>query len=210
MPRRGTEIEIKLRVADIATMRRKLRRMKARAQPRVFESNTLFDSSTNEIRNSGRMLRVRLERPTTGRAPRRANSRVRGLLTYKAPSRGSAAQELGLRYKEREEIEIDFHPAENLAAIFEGVGLRPNFRYEKFRTEFTLPRLTNLHLFLDETPVGNFLELEGPPAAIERPAHILGFTPQDYITGTYWDLHIADCRGRNIVPGDLVFKKRKK
>lgn len=209
MLRRGTEIEIKLRVANIGAMRRKLRRIGAKPQPRLFEHNTLFDSSDNEILNSGRMLRVRVEKSAAGRMQRRPVPRPSGVLTYKAP-RSAEFEQPSSRYKEREEIEIDFHPADNLEPIFRGIGLHPSFHYEKFRTLYTLPGLSNLHACLDETPIGNFLELEGPPVAIDRAAHVLGFTPQDYITGTYWDLHVADCRGRNVIPGDLVFKSRKK
>jgi adenylate cyclase class IV len=53
------------------------------------------------------------------------------------------------------------------------LGFRPGFRYEKYRASFRLP---NLHVDLDETPAGNFLELEGSPKAIERVAHALGYS----------------------------------
>ncbi|MGA8072549.1 MAG: hypothetical protein WB995_03685, partial [Candidatus Acidiferrales bacterium] len=84
------------------------------------------------------------------------------------------------------------------------------FRYEKYRTEYRLAKLKDLHLDLDETPIGDYLELEGSPAAIDRAAKLLGFKAADYITATYWDLYVADCRGRGITPSDLVFHRRKK
>ena len=82
--------------------------------------------------------------------------------------------------------------------------MRPTFRYEKFRTAYRLPR-SRLHLDLDETPVGVFLELEGEPRAIDRAARALGFAPSDYIRGTYWDVYAADCRRRGRIRRNMVF-----
>jgi len=44
---------------------------------------------------------------------------------------------------------------------------------------------------VDETPVGNFLELEGPPDWIDRTARRLGFRPGDYSLASYRDLYLA-------------------
>jgi adenylate cyclase class 2 len=82
------------------------------------------------------------------------------------------------------------------------IGLRPSFRYEKYRSTF---RLAGLHLDLDETPVGVFLELEGAPRSIDRVARSLGFVPREYINGTYWDLYAADCRRRGRKPANMLF-----
>jgi adenylate cyclase class 2 len=220
MANQGREIEVKLRVRDIAALRRQLHRLRAKALPRVFERNILYDTPTSDLRESGKLLRIRIETPSPiGRTrARRANMRnaarsgagSRGILTYKAPISTSVDASSRARYKEREEIEVEFHPADSLDAIFAALALRPGFRYEKFRSSYRLRTIAGLHLDLDETPIGNFLELEGSPAAIDRAARILGFALEDYITGTYWDLYIADCRGRNITPGDLVFKTPKK
>src|SRR5579862_4447640 len=77
------------------------------------------------------------------------------------------------------------------------LGFRPGFRYEKYRTSF---RLNSLHIDLDETPIGTFLELEGSHAAINRTARTLGFRPRDYLRSTYWTLYAADCRRRHRKP----------
>lgn len=135
---------------------------------------------------------------------------ARGVLTYKAPIVGMAESSEARRYKERQELEIEFHPAEGLESILRALGFRAGFRYEKYRTEYRLAKLKDLHLDLDETPIGDYLELEGSPAAIDRAAKLLGFKAADYITATYWDLYVADCRGRGITPSDLVFHRRKK
>jgi adenylate cyclase class 2 len=86
--------------------------------------------------------------------------------------------------------------------ILRSIGLRPGFRYEKYRTTFRLP---GLYVDLDETPVGVFLELEGTPKAIDRVARALGFSSRDYIRGTYWDLYAADCRDRGRLLRNMLF-----
>ena len=216
----GREIEIKLHVADLNALRTQLRRLGAKAGSRRFERNILYDTPASELRETGRLLRIRIETPVSGRrtlaraGKARSSSgkhaQSRGILTYKAPISPALDAGLASRYKAREEIEIEFRPANNLETILAAIGLRSGFRYEKFRTSYRLRRLPDLHLDLDETPLGNYLELEGSPAAIDRAALLLGFSPQEYITASYWDLHVANSRGRNVAPGDLVFKNRKK
>ena len=212
MPSSNQEIEIKLLIADIAALRGKFRKLHAKAAPRLFERNELYDTSRDDLRASGRLLRIRIETPASGnstRPPRRTGPNSRGVLTYKAPIEGidpSAPR----RYKQREELEINFQPADRLETILRALGYQPGFGYEKFRTQYTLPKLRGLHLDLDETPIGNYLELEGPPQAIDRAAKLLGFTAQNYITATYWDLYMAHCRGHRLDPGNLVFQMRKK
>ena len=54
-----------------------------------------------------------------------------------------------------------------LAAIFTSIGLVPSFQYEKFRTEWSDG---SGHVVLDETPIGNIAEIEGPPEWIDATA----------------------------------------
>ena len=75
--------------------------------------------------------------------------------------------------------------AGTITAILEAVGLRPIFRYEKYRSTYSLPQTGSLKVELDETPAGNFLELEGTPRAIDRAAALLGYRREDYITKSY-------------------------
>jgi hypothetical protein len=63
---------------------------------------------------------------------------------------------------------------------------------------------------LDETPIGEFLELEGPPSAIDRMAKLLGYSRSDYITKSYLALYLAQCRKKGLVAGDMLFPPRKK
>ncbi len=91
-------------------------------------------------------------------------------------------------------------------ATLQSLGLQPGFRYEKYRTSYSLK---NLRLELDETPVGTFLELEGPPRQIDQAARNLGFNPSQRILHTYWDLYAADCRKKRRATDEYVVPMKK-
>jgi adenylate cyclase class 2 len=97
-----------------------------------------------------------------------------------------------------------------MASILRALGLQPVFRYEKFRTTYALPDVLGLKVELDETPVGIYLELEGPVAGIDRAARLLGYARNDYMTDTYGSLYLAACRRRGRKPGDMLFPPTKK
>jgi adenylate cyclase class 2 len=187
------EIEIKLRLSgELSQIRANVRKLGFRiSKRRAFESNVLFDNLKRTLRKHGKLLRVR-------RAGRH------GLLTFKGPSEQS-------RYKKRWETETDLYDTQPVEAIFANIGYHPVFRYEKFRTEYTA-RSAEGKVLLDETPIGNFLELEGSPRWIDRTARLLGFSPSDYINRSYGYLYLAFCRERRIRPKDMLFKngERKK
>ena len=88
-----------------------------------------------------------------------------------------------------------------LARVFEGLGLRPWFRYEKYRSTYRLPGFYGLVVALDETPIGDFLELEGGSAAIDRCSALLGFRPADYIVKSYGALFLEQRRSAAAAAG---------
>jgi adenylate cyclase class 2 len=135
----------------------------------------------------------------------RASASSRAVLTYKAPLAEPAKHRAAHRYKEREEIEVVLANGAGLARILEGLGMRPGFRYEKYRTKYTLKNLPGLVLDLDETPAGIFLELEGPRRQIDRAARLLGYTKSDYDCRSYWDLHQEFCQRRKIYAPHMIF-----
>lgn len=215
------ETEIKLRIHDVKEFRQALKRLGGRSvfggTGRVHEWNVLFDTPEGERAKRGELLRIRTE--TQGRrTSKRAKSKgERVLLTFKRPAGGRQAPQ-GVpwkpeRHKVREEIELEIANAAALVKIFEGLGMRGEFRYEKFRTTFRLagPQrwAKGLLIELDETPIGTFVELEGPPKAIDRAARELGFSERDYIVTNYLRLYQEDCRRRGEKPGDMVFRKGK-
>jgi len=138
--------------------------------PRVLESDQLFDRPDGELRRSDRILRLR-----------RSGERV--TVTYKGPSQRE-------RHKAREEIEFDVSDPDAFALVLDRLGYAPGFHYEKYRTEFAAPGESGW-ITIDETPIGVFLELEGPPEWIDRTARRLGFSAADYSTESYASLYRA-------------------
>lgn len=180
------EVEIKLEVTDLARARRLLRQHGFRVKRRrVFERNILFDHPGASLRNSGRMLRLR---------------QAGGVctLTFKGP--GNA----GGRHKSREELEVVLPNATQFALLLERLDYVPIFEYQKFRTEYHKGRKGVVTL--DETPVGNYLEIEGPPDWIDTTAEALGFAHADYLTSSYGSLYLAYCKKKRKKPGNMVFR----
>jgi len=220
MPERkhSEEIEIKLRVQDVEALGSRLRRLRARKiAPRTHESNTLYDTPRHDLRRRGQLIRLRIEQPASSLTERRPMQDAAAVLTYKGPpviSRNArkAGRNSNLRshFKIKDEFEVSVTQADNMASILRVLGLRPVFRYEKFRTTYALPDVRGLKVELDETPVGIYLELEGTVAGIDRAARLLGYARKDYMTDTYGSLYLASCRRRGRTPGDMLFPPTKK
>ena len=215
------EIEIKLRISDAKGLKRALKRLGARplggGSGRVHEWNVIFDTPDGGLAKHGQLLRIRIETPEAKSKKAKASPTKRTLLTFKRPivvgrAASSSAQEYRL-HKVREEIEVEVADATVLARIFEGLGMRGWFRYEKYRTTLRLPARSGwakgLLIELDETPIGTFVELEGPPAAIDRAALELGHSRRDFILKSYLALYVEECRRLGQEPRDMLFAAKK-
>ena len=75
-----------------------------------------------------------------------------------------------------------------MEAILRALQFEASFKYEKFRAEW---KRDNGHVVIDETPIGNFGEIEGPPEWIDSVAKQLEIHPAHYITETYAGLFFA-------------------
>jgi adenylate cyclase class 2 len=197
------EIEIKLRITDLPLLLRKIRDLGVVPGVRVIERNVLYDTPESDFRRRGQLLRLRIETPAPHLSAKRYSrefrrSQSRAILTSKVP----VPEMRPPRFKEKLETEVVVsNPAAWRRAV-QRLGLIEGFRYEKYRTSFAFG---GAHLDLDETPVGDFLEIEGPPVAIDRIARRLGFSPRDYMRATYWDLYVADCRRQGRKTGNMLF-----
>ena len=178
------EIEVKLRIARVADVTSRLKALGAFPESeRTLEDDVLYDFADRRLTAGGTMLRVR----------RRADG---AMVTYK----GKIASDLRAKVREEEETRVANPVA--LIAILTRIGLEPIWRYQKYRTTF---RLGRLRVVVDESPIGNFMELEGPKDEIDRWAGALGFTSEDYVTGTYRDLYDAWCEERGREPAEMTF-----
>jgi adenylate cyclase class 2 len=188
---RGSETEIKLEVPNLAALHRRLRQIGFRkVQARHFESNTAFDFPDHRLWKARSLLRLRW-------------ADGQWLLTYKCTPLESRG------YKVRREIETRVEDGEQVREILEALGLRPAFRYEKYRTTYAVKtrerQAAGPLLVLDETPVGNYLELEGPKRWIDRVAARLGYRREDYVTASYGSLYRQKCGQQGIEPTNMVF-----
>jgi adenylate cyclase class 2 len=206
------EIELKFPIADLAEFQSRLPGLGfALETPRTFEQNTLYDMPDRALRESRQLLRIRhyggLWMLTHKRKPGTSNDKA--------------------RYKVRIETETRVEDGPALAAIFEHLGYAPVFRYEKFRTEwsqigttiegplFTDPALTgepaiaapSKHLVIDETPIGNYAELEGPTDWIDATLEKLEVDPGICITDSYGRLFLKWKQQTGSASENLTFEE---
>lgn len=171
------EIEVKIRVERLEPWREKLLHLEAQVEcPRILEKNLVFDTARRRLRKRGILLRLR--RLEAG-----------SILTVKMPVPTNSA------YKMRQEIETNVSNFTNMEKMLQHIGFRIVFVYEKYREVFGWK---GVRVMLDETPIGNFLEIEGEPAGIDAMAAELGFSPGDYITDSYQRLFLLSGRSGNM------------
>jgi adenylate cyclase class 2 len=179
------EREIKLPFASAAAARKAV--ITAGARPlrdRRLQQDCLLDTADGLLRRERSALRVRTEPDQC-------------LLTFKGPVQPSLM-------KLREEIETSVDDRQLVLDIFERLGFRAWFRYEKYREEFTL---SSVIVAIDETPVGVFVELEGEEREIAALAQSLGYRPDDYVLDSYRGLFAQHCEQQGVPFTHMLFER---
>ncbi len=157
------EIEVKFRVGSLRTLVRALKKAGFRKEtPRTHELNTLYDLPGAKLRKRKELLRIR-----------KYGSDWR--ITHKSGTKVG-------RHSSRRELETKLSDGKKMDAILRALGYEPSFRYEKFRAEWTDG---DGQVVVDETPIGNFAEIEGPPRWIDSTAKNLGISQDQYIMKNY-------------------------
>jgi adenylate cyclase class 2 len=178
------EIEIKFRIENIRALIRRLRVAGFRlVTRRTHEMNTLYDLPGQPLRKRGELLRLRKYGDEC-------------VLTHKA--KGIVG-----RHKTRVETETRVADGGKMDAILRALGFQPTFRYEKFRAEWSDG---HGHVVVDETPIGNFGEIEGFPRWIDRTAKALGILREHYLTDTYAGLFFAWKRRTHSPAAGMTFR----
>lgn len=178
------EIEIKFRVVDLRALARKLRAAGFRVTtPRTHEMNTLYDLPGEVLRARKELLRIRKYGPEW-------------TITHKSKKRTG-------RHSSREELETSVGDGKKMDLILRALGYAPSFRYEKFRFEWTDGKG---QVMVDETPIGNFCEIEGAPRWIDSTAEKLGVRRGDYITKNYAGLFLEWKARKKSRAGEMTFK----
>jgi adenylate cyclase class 2 len=162
------EIEIKFRVTDVRKLSRKLRGAGFRmVTPRTHEMNTLYDIPGEVLRGRKELLRIR---------------KYGSEWTLAHKSKGKIG-----RHSARVELETGVSDGRKMDLILRALAYAPSFRYEKFRAEWTDGKG---QVMLDETPIGNFCEIEGAPRWIDATAKKLSVSEADYVTKNYAGLFL--------------------
>jgi adenylate cyclase class 2 len=184
----AVEIEVKFRVADREALERKLIPLGFhQVTPRTFEKNILFDTPDRALRAQQAILRIR-------------QYGERWIVTHKCLPRDHNA---AARHKHRVETETEVKDGEAMAVIFTGLGYKPAFIYEKWRTEYADH---TGHCVIDETPIGLFAELEGPGEWIDAVGRKLGLDPSEMITLSYGRLFDEWRAKTGSTAADLTFE----
>lgn len=180
------ESELKIPVTDFEAVRTSLHRERAVVvQTMAREINLLLDQNDGRLRSAGSLLRLRQHGD-------------RNLLTLKGPVSYRGA------IKVRSEHETEFSDLARMVEIFEKLGFSVFMRYEKDREEW---RLEEFSVVLDHTPMGDFVEVEGPSEGLEGVAHLLGLDPAAAVRGSYVSLWLEyrDLHPDFDLPTDMVF-----
>lgn len=161
------ETEVKIKVADLNSLKTKLLKLNVTLEKeRHSEENTLFDLPTKDLYRKRQALRVR----TVGK---------KTFLTFKGPPEKSR------KFKIRTEYETEVKNEKQLRKILKSLGFIPVFTYQKSRTIY---RQKHLKICLDETSIGNFMELEGERNQIVKFTQALGISKKEFIKMDYIQL----------------------
>lgn len=199
------ELEVKFYLSRRKALEEKIVAMGGKLKsPRVYEVNLRFDNSTQELAQSGKLLRLRMD--------------TRARLTYKGPGHIRAGARL------REELEFTVSDFDTARKLLEALGYQVQMMYEKYRTTYTLGtlgagELDDLEIVIDEMPYGDFGEIEGKDGKrIRKAAEQLGLDWADRILESYTilfdrvrdmlgldftDLSFENFKGMEIVPAVL-------
>jgi adenylate cyclase, class 2 len=141
-----TETEVKLYVPHLEVVQVRLERLGAKlTAPRIFERNVRYENAPRTLTPAGIVLRLRQD--------------TRARLTYK--DGGTVQDGISSRY----EAEVEVSDFDTMATILTKLGYIPYMVYEKYRITY---ELDDAEIVLDELPYGNFVEIEGDAANIER------------------------------------------
>lgn len=163
----AVETEVKFRIDNLEQLEHRIQSLGFRVvTPRTLERNTLYDTPDRRLRSRHSILRIR-------------RYGDRWLLTHKCMP---ADHDPSARHKRRVETETEVADGDALGVVFCQLGYDPVFVYEKWRAEFADG---TGHCVLDETPIGDFAELEGPEEWIDAITHQLGLSPASLMTLSY-------------------------
>jgi adenylate cyclase class 2 len=151
------EQEVKLKFESLEAARQAVIAAGGRlVRSRRLQQDRFLDTSDMTLSDGRLALRLRREPDLT-------------TLTYKGvPQAGPV--------KSREEIETTVADADAMELVFDRLGFVERWRFEKYREDYALG---DARVFIDDSTVGVYVEIEATPDLIQKTAALLGKTPAD-------------------------------
>ncbi len=182
--RKLQEVEVKLYTPDLVGVKRALEAAGATlVKPRLFERNVRYDSADGMLSARGIVLRLRQDDAAR--------------LTFKADERVMAG--IATRF----EAEVEVSNFALMDVILGRLGYEVALVYEKYRTTY---ELEGAEVVLDELPFGNFSEIEGDAATIERAVEVLGLGAARRMSGSYVYIFLGLKRRLGLTDRDCTFE----
>lgn len=174
------ETEVKIKIDAVEPIKQKLLEMKAELyKKRALQTDIYFGNKT--MKKKGQIMKIR----------------DNALLIYKGPSQKKN------NIRSNEEIEIMVDNAVHLKQLLEQLDYLQYWKKERYRESY----LVNMtQICIDETPMGNFIEIEGKKDSIIDIAKHLGFSQKNFIADSYSQLW-EEFAKKNKRKGDMVFQK---
>ena len=179
------ELEVKFAIGSTAEIISRIWQLGAVCEQTVrFERNLRWDDPSGTLTKNFQVLRLRDNGGTA-------------VLTFKAKRKNDE------KLADREEIETVVSNYENTGLILERLGYEIIFIYEKYRSIYSL---NETDLFVDHTPIGDYIEIEGPDAGtIRSSAELLGLDWEQRIEKSYSTLFKIWKRQTGFSGRDMTF-----
>lgn len=140
------EIEAKMQVDDVDSLRERLREVGAAEGITIHETNTFYDTQERKFKSADEGLRIREEKEIDG-------DFHDVIITHKGPRAHG-------KLKSRQETEVHVNDLNAASGLLTALGFRPVLGFEKRRQRWTMDQC---EIVIDELPfLGRYIEIEGP------------------------------------------------
>lgn len=178
------EKEIKLKLKDPVKLADFLKKNGAKFLNKSKEVTIRLDTKEGSLEKSGVFLRVR--------------SGSKNTITLKE----KVAESKDVRA--RKETEFEIGDVDSMAYILKRLGFDYSRVMEKYRINL---EYKGAKLSIDELSIGLYLEIEGSEDKIEKIAKELGFSAEEKILVTYWDILEEENKKNKENKKDIEFPK---
>lgn len=184
------EIEAKMKVPDLAAVRRRLQECGAISLGAVLETNTFFDTEDRSLLARDQGLRLRHTRNAQTAAELTT-------ITFKGPRHNGLL-------KTRQERELVVGNAKDASVLLESLGFARVLSFQKRRESW---ELAGCRIELDELPhLGTFVEIEGPDEqTILKVREMLHLADRPLIRAGYVALLMAYLQEKGITDSFITF-----